>query len=56
LKKEEGWDAGWSLMNATRAEIMPGYVGKRKGHIPDDNQREQAKVKAYSKPVPIDNK
>ncbi|PVF99726.1 glycoside hydrolase [Serendipita vermifera] len=51
LKKEEGWDAGWSLMNATRAEIMPAYVGKRKGHIPDDNQREQAKTKTYSNHV-----
>ncbi|KAG8797828.1 Glucan 1,3-beta-glucosidase 3 [Serendipita sp. 398] len=43
LKKQEGWDAGWSLKNATQAEIMPAYVGRRKGQAPDDGKREQAK-------------
>lgn len=50
LKKEDGWDAGWSLKNATQAEIMPAYVGKQKGRsIPDDGQRDSAKTTAYSK-------
>ena len=49
LKKQEGWDAGWSLKNATQAEIMPAYVGKREsGSIPDDSKKEQAKTDAYS--------
>jgi aryl-phospho-beta-D-glucosidase BglC (GH1 family) len=48
LKKAEGWDAGWSLMNATQAEIMPAYVGKRKKAVPDDHQRDNAQKTAYS--------
>lgn len=48
LKKAEGWDAGWSLMNATLAEIMPAYVGKRKRPVPNDSQLDNAKNTAYS--------
>lgn len=29
-KKQEGWDAGWSLRDATRAEIMPAFHGTRR--------------------------
>jgi glucan 1,3-beta-glucosidase len=29
-KKQEGWDAGWSLRDATHAEIMPAFHGIRK--------------------------
>lgn len=49
LKKQDGWDAGWSLKNATLAEIMPAYVGKRKAHVPNDWQRDHAKDAAFSK-------
>ncbi|KAG9052808.1 Glucan 1,3-beta-glucosidase 3 [Serendipita sp. 407] len=49
LKKQEGWDAGWSLKNATQAEIMPAYVGRRKGQGTDDGKREQAKNDALAK-------
>ena len=28
-KKEGGWDAGWSIRDAVRAEIMPSRVGMR---------------------------
>lgn len=51
LKKQQGWDAGWSLMNATQAEIMPAYVGKRKTWVPDDARRDQEKTKAYTNHV-----
>jgi hypothetical protein len=44
----EGWDAGWSLMNATQAEIMPAYVGKKKTWVPDDGRKDQEKTTAYS--------
>jgi len=29
--KKDGWDAGWSLRDTVRAEIMPNWVGKRRG-------------------------
>ncbi|WVO13319.1 hypothetical protein L204_100933 [Cryptococcus depauperatus] len=34
LKKSEGWDAGWSALNASQAEILPSWIGSRpfKGH------------------------
>ncbi|CAG7849291.1 Glucan 1,3-beta-glucosidase 3; AltName: Full=Exo-1,3-beta-glucanase 3 [Serendipita indica DSM 11827] len=53
LKKEEGWDAGWSLKNATRAEIMPAYVGKRRARegMPNDSKRDQVKTDAYNRHV-----
>ncbi|WVR03895.1 hypothetical protein IAU60_000894 [Kwoniella sp. DSM 27419] len=41
LKKGEGWDAGWSAMDAGRAEILPRWVGSRQfkgpppGHVKD---------------------
>jgi hypothetical protein len=47
-QNSEGWDAGWSLMNATQAEIMPAYVGKKKTWVPDDGRRDQEKTTAYS--------
>ncbi|WVF67132.1 hypothetical protein IAT40_001877 [Kwoniella sp. CBS 6097] len=30
LKKQDGWDAGWSAKDVVRAEILPGWVGSRK--------------------------
>jgi len=52
LKKEQGWDAGWSLKDATQAEIMPAYVGKKKGRsIPDNGRRDSAKTTAYNNHV-----
>ncbi|KZO97421.1 glycoside hydrolase family 5 protein [Calocera viscosa TUFC12733] len=49
LKKGQGWDAGWSLKDATTAEIMPSFYGmKPPSHPiqPDAANREQAKAKA----------
>ncbi|WRT65648.1 uncharacterized protein IL334_002593 [Kwoniella shivajii] len=37
-KKGEGWDAGWSAKDASRAEILPNWVGGKqfKGPPPDN--------------------
>ncbi|KAF8517620.1 glycoside hydrolase [Gautieria morchelliformis] len=35
--KKDGWDAGWSLRDAVRAEIMPSWVGiRRSSHYEND--------------------
>ena len=51
-KKEHGWDAGWCLKDATRAEIMPGWVGKRRTGRPavcDPMRRDALKADALRK-------
>ena len=35
-KKGEGWDAGWSAMDAAQAEILPSWVGSRHFKGPPD--------------------
>jgi len=35
-KKGEGWDAGWSARDASRAEILPSWVGSGKFRGPSD--------------------
>lgn len=35
--KKDGWDAGWSLRDAVRAEIMPNWIGDRRSEIKRDN-------------------
>ncbi|ORY27437.1 cytoplasm protein [Naematelia encephala] len=43
LKKEEGWDAGWSATNATQAEILPAWGGSKKFKgDPGDGVKQQA--------------
>ncbi|GJJ06770.1 hypothetical protein Clacol_000966 [Clathrus columnatus] len=36
-KKDNGWDAGWSLRDTVRAEIMPNYFGIR----PEEREQSQ---------------
>ena len=48
-KKQDGWDAGWSLKDATRAEIMPSFYGQRRPQAPlqiDYGARDNEKKKA----------
>ncbi|KZS91157.1 glycoside hydrolase [Sistotremastrum niveocremeum HHB9708] len=48
-KKQEGWDAGWDLRNASLAEIMPSFYGIRKtsqGIHNDAGRREDEKRRA----------
>lgn len=52
-KKQEGWDAGWDLRNASLAEIMPPFYGVRKTGQDirnDTGRREDEKRRALSKP------
>lgn len=41
-RKEKGWDAGWSAKDATRAEILPGRVGRQVKGRPAEGQKEDA--------------
>ena len=45
LKKGEGWDAGWSAMNATRAEILPDWVGSGKFKGPPPQHMKDGELK-----------
>ncbi|KIJ52830.1 glycoside hydrolase family 5 protein [Sphaerobolus stellatus SS14] len=41
--KKDGWDAGWSLRDTVRAEIMPNWVGiRRQDGKPNDTNRRDA--------------
>jgi glucan 1,3-beta-glucosidase len=49
LKKEEGWDCGWSAKDAATAEILPAWVGGRKlrHDLSGDWGREACAKQAY---------
>jgi glucan 1,3-beta-glucosidase len=55
-KHEKGWDAGWSLENATKAAIMPEWVGgKKRGNFAAlvEHELNAAKKKALGNFFPI---
>ncbi|KAG8905061.1 Glucan 1,3-beta-glucosidase 3 [Tulasnella sp. 403] len=47
-RKESGWDAGWSMRNATRAEILPSFYGKKRQLriVRDENKKAELMDKA----------
>lgn len=52
LKKGDGWDAGWSAMNATQAEILPANVqGRRPKPGAGDGDKERRLKEAYDSHV-----
>lgn len=54
-KKGQGWDAGWSARDASRAAILPEWVGGPRGEFngADDDQREDLLRQAIGELVDI---
>jgi glucan 1,3-beta-glucosidase len=49
-KKREGWDAGWCARDASRAEILPSWVGSRQFKGPPPSHiKDQALSQAHSR-------
>lgn len=52
LKKGEGWDAGWSAVNAMQAEILPANVsGRRPIRDAEEGEREHKLQEAFNSHV-----
>lgn len=53
LKLEEPWNAGWSAMNATQAEILPKWLGTAFAGPPPPNQKDGMLQEAHSTSITL---